>query len=464
MSITRREVLKNGVILSAATAAGVASNADAQFGWKRPQQQFSGRRVLPFDPENPAILYNRANCQRCGDCVVVCKETQKVFGNGTTPSKLNCIYCGQCVANCWNNGVTERFHLQEIYNAIRDNRAQNGTKKFVAIVSPAVRATLGEMFGFAPGTNVEKLIPSALRRVGFDYVFDAVFGADLTVMEEAAELKARLASGKKGPLFTSCCPAWVRFVELFYEDYVPNISSCKSPLLMHSAIIKTWFAKKMGWKPEDVVVAAITPCTAKKYERTLGERRDLDFALTTREFGWWLMELEIPFAELEPSGFDSLLGEGSGAGALFGNTGGVTEAVLRTLYFENEAKKPPQDWLTLTPVRGLDGFRKAEIQLGDRTLRIGIVHGTGAARDMFRVLKDVPFDFIEVMACRGGCIGGGGLPKTELPISDRLRTDRMGALFARDKSSKVRLSSENPEIQALYRDFLKETGNELLHR
>ena len=454
----RREILKGalGAGVLGAGALKSASEAQAQFGWMKPQPQTpQGPRRLPFPEDSSAIVHYPSNCERCGACVETCRDIQKIFTPG---QPLQCIHCGQCTANCWYNGVTERFQLQEVYNQI----SKKGSKKFVALVAPAVRATLGEMFKMPAGTNVEGQTVAALRKLGFDRVLDVTFGADLTVMEEAAEFEARLANkSSKFPMFTSCCPAWIQFVEHFYPRMKPQISTCKSPIMMQSAVVKSYYAQREGWDPKDVVVVALTPCTAKKYEKTLGN--SLDFALTTRELGWWIAELRIPFSKLAPEKFDSLMSRGSGAGVLFGNTGGVTEAVLRTLYFQHTGKKPPKDWLTLSPIRGLDGIRKAEVEIDGKTFRIALANGIGTAREMIQLLETVKFDFVEVMACRGGCIGGGGTPKTEIPVTDELRIKRMTALFNGDKSSEIRLSCQNPDIIEIYDKFLKKTGNPLLH-
>ncbi|MDO4424611.1 MAG: [Fe-Fe] hydrogenase large subunit C-terminal domain-containing protein, partial [Planctomycetia bacterium] len=334
----------------------------------------------------------------------------------------------------------------------------------------SVRVTLGEMFKMPPGTNVEKQTVSALRKLGFDYVFDVTFSADLTVLEEAAELEARLnkkhsGDGSQMPLFTSCCPAWVKFARLFYPQLLPHISSCKSPIMMHGAVIKTWFASQNGLKPEDIVTVAITPCTAKKYERTLGTMNEIDFALTTRELGWWMMEFNLDPKTLEEGEFDSTLGNGSGAGDIFGNTGGVTEAVLRQVYFDLEGKEAPKDFLALSPIRGMDGVRQAEVKIGNKSLRVAVVHGTASARRLLDSpnFSSMNLDFVEVMACRGGCVGGGGLPKTQIPISDELKAQRIQGLYASDQKHQIRRSGANPEIQKLYELFLKKTGNEILH-
>jgi len=459
--ITRRQILQTSVLTGLAASAEIAN---AQFSWMQPAPEVPrGPKHLPFADDNPSIRYFPMNCERCAECVYVCREEQTVFGHeGHFPANtVPCIYCGQCTINCVNNGVTEQFHLQEIYDAIQANKKAKGPKKFVALTAPSVRTSLGEMFKMERGTNVEKQMITGLRKLGFDYVFDVTFGADLTAFEECAELEAHLKKGTGKPMFTSCCPAWVRFAQLFFPEVLPRISTCKSPIRMLASVVKTWYANQLKMKPEDLVVVSVSPCTAKKYERTLGT--EVDYALTIRELGWWLMEVGLKLDQLEPGEFDSILGNGSGGGVIFGGTGGVTESVLRQLYFTQTGKEPPKDWLLFTPVRGMDGIRKAEVKIGDETLRVGIVHGAGNARQFLESKAELKFDFVEVMACRGGCIGGGGQPKTELPVTDALRMKRMSGLFAADKAREKHRCGENPELVAIYEKFLKEPGNPLLH-
>lgn len=475
--MTRRELLQ---IAGAAGVTGTAQTACAQFSWLKDQPQTPNEPlVVNFDVQNPAIQYHPMECERCGDCVKVCKYTQTVFEQKPAIKQL-CIHCGQCVANCWNDGITERFHLQDVVLSMRANAEEKDPAKkktYVAITSPAVRAALGEMFKMEQGTNCEGQMVAAARRVGFDYVLDATFGADVTIVEEAAEFKRILEkqtdTTEKRPFFTSCCPAWVTFAELFFPEVLPRLSSCKSPLMMQSALIKTNFAETHKLDPKNLVVVAIAPCTAKKAEllrpemNSAGTGHDLDYVLTTREFGWWLRGMKIDLAELEPAKYDDFIGEGSGSAALFGNTGGVTESVLRTLHFMLTGEKPGAEFFHLTPVRGLDGLRQAEVKIGDRTLKIGVIHGAGVAREVLSSKEKFAFDFVEVMACRGGCIGGGGQPKTEIPLTDALRAKRMKVLYTKDDKQEVRLSLENPQIQKLYGEFLQTQGSEkaqkLLH-
>ncbi|MDO4576166.1 MAG: [Fe-Fe] hydrogenase large subunit C-terminal domain-containing protein [Planctomycetia bacterium] len=468
--ITRRKM--TGAMVAAAVSLPAA--AQAQFDWL-PRQggggRGRGRACIHIDPENPAILYNRMNCEMCGDCIAVCKNIQTVYGFGS-PNETFCTWCGQCVANCWNNGLTEKFSLPSVQDAMAKNR-KTRKKTFVAITSPAVRVAIGEMFQMPPGTNMQGQVVSALRSVGFDYVFDVSFGADLTTMEEAHELTEMLRTNDSvRPLFSSCCPSWVRFAEKFFPKYVPYISTCKSPILMQGAMIKTYFAKKKNLDPRDIVVVAIAPCTAKKGEITLPDAYaagklcgvekmpDVDFALTTRELGWWLMEEKKTLAELESDTCDSITGQDSGSGVIFGNTGGVTESVLRTVAYNITGKKPLANFLNLAPVRGLDGLRKAEVRIGEYKIRVGIVHGLGVIREVFKVLDALKFDFVEVMACRGGCIGGGGQPKSEIPLSDDLRAKRIRGLYETDQNHAIRFSYENPEIQRVYLDDLGKPGSE----
>lgn len=460
-SLNRRQVLQTSV-LTGLTAA--ARTADAQFSWMKPAPETpKGPSHIPFASDNPAIQYFPMNCERCTECVFVCRDVQTVFDHeGHFPANtVPCIHCGQCTVNCVNNGVTERFQLQEIYNEIQANKKTNGPKKFVALTAPSVRSSLGEMFKMERGTNVEKQMITGLRKLGFDYVFDVTFGADLTAFEESIELENHLKNEPGKPMFTSCCPAWLRFAELFFPEVQPLISSCKSPIRMLASVVKTWYADQLKMKPEDLVVVSFSPCTAKKYERTLGS--EVDFALTVRELGWWLMEIGLKLDQLEPGEFDSVLGNGTGGGVIFGNTGGVTEGVLRQLHFTWTGKEPPKDWLLFTPVRGIDAIRRAEVKIGEKTLRVAIVHGAGNIRRLLETKEHLKFDFVEVMACPGGCIGGGGQPKTELPVTDALRTKRMSGLFSADKAREKHRCGENPALVALYENFLKEPGNPILH-
>jgi len=388
-----------------------------------------------------------------------------VFGQPVPQEEDACIHCGQCTIFC-PQVISEKYHYQAVAEAIADP-----DKIVIASTAPAIRVALGEMYGLAPGTDVEGKIVASLKQLGVDAVLDATFSADLTVVEEATELLLRLDSTKSPlPMFTSCCPAWVRFVKLFYPHLLPNLSTLKSPLMTQGALVKTYFAQKTGINPEKIVHVALTPCTAKKAEILLPEMnaagishgkpemRDVDIALTCRELSYLLNDGNIDFLQTQDEPYSSLMGTGSGAGLIFGNTGGVMEATVRTAYKLLNDKNPPVDFLNLTPVRGFDGVRQANIHLGKRTLNVAVVHGTGEARPFLDAIQNgtQKYDFVEVMACSGGCIGGGGQPVNANMDATALKQLRLNALYQRDDGKEIRLSCDNPEIKAIYDEFLEE--------
>jgi len=375
--------------------------------------------------------------------------------------------------------ITEQFHYQEVSKAIAAP-----DKIVIASLAPSVRVALGEMYGLAPGTNVEGKIVGALKKLGVDYVLDVTFSADLTVMEEASELLMRLeknSSESPLPMFTSCCPAWVRFIRLFYPALLPNLSTVKSPILMQGALVKTYFAQKMGLDPAKIFKVALTPSTAKKAEILLPgmnaagifngnpKMRDVDVSLTSRELANLLNEGEVNFLQTQDAPFDSLMGTGSGAAMIFGGTGGVMEATLRTAYKLLNDKNPPADFFNLAPLRVFDSVRHASVNLGKRTLNVAVVHGTRHARPLLESIQNgaQKFDFVEGMACSGGCIGGGGQPVNRNVDATTLRQLRRNALFQRDANEEIRLSIDNPQIRAIYDDFLGkplgEMSKQLLH-
>ena len=341
------------------------------------------------------------------------------------------------------------------------------------------------MYGLAPGTNVEGKIVGALKKLGVDHVLDVTFSADLAVVEEASELLNRLdksSSDTPLPMFTSCCPAWVRFAKLFYPALTPNISTVKSPVMMQGALVKTYFAQKTGIDPAKIVHVALTPCTAKKAEILLPgmnaagifhenpEMRDVDIALTCRELAMLLNEGEVNFSEMQETPYHSLMGTGSGAGIIFGGTGGAMEATLRTAYKLLNDKNPPADLYHLTPVRGFEGVRQASVDLGKRTLNVAVVHGTKQVRQFLETIQNgtQKFDFVEIMACTGGCSGGGGQPINRNTNATMLKQSRQNALYQNDTEKEIRLSCDHPQIRTLYDDFLGEPlgkrSKELLHK
>ena len=395
----------------------------------------------------------------------------------STGGKPICVHCGQCINVCPTNSLIERYEYQEVQKAIEDP-----DKIVIFNTSPSVRVSLGEEFGLAPGTFVEGKLVSALRALGADYVLDTNFGADLTIMEEASELVDRIKNHSRAlPQFTSCCPSWVKFTETFFPDKTDHISTAKSPIGMQGPTVKAYFAKSKGINPKQIVNVAVTPCTSKKFEirreemcdagHELGiaEMRDMDHVITTRELAIWLKERTIDFNSLAEESYDKLMGTASGAGVIFGNTGGVMEAAARTAYFLITGEQPGEDFLNLQPVRGMDGVKSASVDIGGVTVRLAVVHGLENAKQILEEMDSgkCDFDFLEVMCCRGGCIGGGGQPKAFDKDPDDVRRARIKSLYEKDKSMPIRNSHENSEIQAVYKNFydhpLSHIAERLLH-
>ena len=435
---------------------------------------------VPIDEDNVAIVRHEEKCIKCGMCKTVCEEYIGVHGTYTleeTGGKGICINCGQCTHVCPVDSLTERYEYDAIRKAVADPE-----KIVIVSTSPSVRVGLGEAFGMSAGAFVEGKMVALLRKLGVDYVLDTNFAADLTIVEESSELIERITKGR-GPLpqFTSCCPAWVKFAEIYYPEILPHISSAKSPIGMQGPTIKTFFAKKKGIDPTKIVNVALTPCTAKKFEIRREEMsdaadylgidglRDMDAVITTRELALWAKEEGVDFASLEDSAYDDYMGEGSGAGVIFGNTGGVMEAALRTAYELITGKEAPAPLLDLQPVRGYEGIREASLDVDGLTVNVAIVYGTANVRKMIERVKagEKQYHFIEVMTCPGGCIGGGGQPKTMLPVADEARKARIASLYTRDASMKLRKSHENESIKKLYEEFygqpLSELAEKMLH-
>ena len=437
---------------------------------------FSDIRI-PIEPDNPSIVRQEDLCIKCGQCRQVCENeiaVGKLYTLAATGDIAVCINCGQCANVCPVSSITERYEYQEVRAAIADP-----DKIVVLSTSPSVRVALGEEFGMAPGSYVEETMVAALRALGADYVFDTTFSADLTITEEASELIERLAKkGRPLPQFTSCCPAWVKFVETFYPELIPNLSTAKSPIGMQGPTIKTYFARDKGIDPKRIVNVALTPCTAKKFEIRREEMnaaaryhndpslRDMDYVITTRELARWMREDGVDFASLSPSPYDDLLGRGSGAGIIFGNTGGVMEAAARTAYFYVTGENPPEAFYTLSPVRGVEGLREAALDFAGTTLRLAVVHGTANAKKLIERIKagEASYDFVEVMTCPAGCIGGGGQPKFGFGEGEKTRAGRTGGLYQKDASIPLRLSHENPDIVRVYQEFYGKPLSELAER
>lgn len=434
---------------------------------------------VPIEDNNPAIRRVESLCIQCGKCRDVCNKQISV-GNHYDLNKTNdlaiCIHCGQCANVCPTGAIHEVQDFMQVAQVISEKK-----KKVVAITSPSVRVGLGEEFGMIAGSYVEEQMVGSLRALGVDYVFDTTFAADLTIMEEASELIDRITNKKPLPQFTSCCPAWVKFVETYYPDLLPNISTSKSPISMFAPTIKTYFAKKEGIQPEDIYVVALTPCTAKKFEITRDEMsdasayhktqsyQDCDEVITTRELANWMRANNLDLQHITPSDYDSLMPRGSGAGIIFGNTGGVMEAAVRSAYFFLTGKQPEGDLLKLDAVRGLDEVRHANVTINDLEISVAVVHGTDNARKFIAHMKETNthYDFVEVMTCEGGCIGGGGQPKHVGEDMQAVRQKRIDALYDKDQEVTLRSSHDNPHIQTLYKEFyhnpLTSLAEDLLH-
>lgn len=436
-------------------------------------------RCVSVADGNPAIIKDNDLCVECGHCLAVCQEFIGVAGRTSDQpgmeTQTNCINCGQCSAHCPEESIKVRSEIDQVRAAIDDP-----SKTVVFSTSPSVRVGIGDAFSDQPGKYEEGRMVSAIKALGADYVFDVTFAADLTIIEEGCELLKRILTGSAPlPQFTSCCPAWVKYAETYFPQYIPNLSSAKSPIGMQGATIKTYFAAKNGLNPLNIVTVNVTPCTAKKAEirraelndagELLGQQqmRDNDYVITTKELAEWLDEENIDFGSLPDSEFDSMLGKGSGAGVIFGNTGGVMEAALRLVYQSLTGEVPEDDFLKLKPIRGLSGIKEASVEVAGTVLKVAVIYGTANAAEFLE--KDLrEYHFIEVMTCPGGCISGAGQPQMHrIPVTDDVRRSRIGSLYKEDEKMTLRNSVENPELAKVYSEFYKEPlgklSEKLLH-
>ena len=422
------------------------------------------------DESSYSIIREPNKCITCGRCIRKCDEIQSV-GIFTTANRgphtvvttfedkgignVECTNCGQCILACPTGALHEVYHHEHVWNALHDEN-----KHVVVQTAPATRVAIGEPFGADPGTISTGQMVAALRRLGFDKVFDTNFTADLTIMEEGTELIERIEEGGTLPLFTSCSPGWIKFIEHQYPEYLDHVSSCKSPQQMFGAIAKSYYAERNNIDPEDIVVVSVMPCTAKKFELDRDEMsEDVDYSLTTRELARMVKEAGIDILNLEPEDYDELLGVSSGAADIFASTGGVMEAALRTAYELITGEE--LGTVDFNQVRGLDGLKEGSVDIKGMEVKVAVAHGLGNARRILEKIKDgEEYHFVEFMACPGGCIGGGGQP---LPTDDNILEKRMQAIYEIDSTKKMRKSHENPFIKKLYDEYLGKPGSHKAH-
>ncbi len=436
----------------------------------------NNRELLPIDISSPSIVRDPNKCILCGDCVRTCDEIQAVgaidFAHrgskmevtpafGKELAETDCVGCGQCVVACPTGAISVRTNVTDVWQAIEDPNI-----RVVAQIAPAVRLAVGDKFGFPKGENTMGKLVAALRVMGFDKVYDTNFAADLTVVEESKEFAERLEKNENLPLFTSCCPGWVKFCETKYPEFAGNISTCRSPQGMFSAVVKEYFAKQDAEDGKKTFVVSIMPCTAKKGEIERPDnftdgRQDTDKVLTTVEIIRMIRQAGIKFEEIESEAPDMPFGIASGAASIFGVTGGVTEAVLRHVSADKGHQVISQ--LSFSGVRGDEGIKETSIMLGDREVKIAVVNGLGNADKLLKAIKagKAHYDFVEVMACRRGCIAGGGQP---LPIGPRTRASRAEGIYAVDRESLIRFTEDNPLLSQTYQDVIAGKEHKLLHR
>ncbi len=443
---------------------------------------YEGQRInYTIDESSPSIVRDPNKCILCRRCVSVCRNVQGIGAIGVVErgfktvvepvfdrklDEVNCIYCGQCITACPVGALREKSDVERVWDAINDPDLH-----VVVQTAPAVRVALGEEFGMPIGTRVTGKMVAALRRLGFDKVFDTDFAADLTIMEEGTELLDRLNNGGTLPMITSCSPGWIKYCEHNYPEFIDNLSTCKSPHEMMGAVIKSYYAEKNNIDPASIYVVSIMPCTSKKFEAKRPElaaagRPDVDAVLTTRELAGMIKAAGIDFNKLPDEAFDPVFGDSTGAGVIFGATGGVMEAALRTVYEIVTGKA--LEAVDIKAVRGIEGIKEFEVDLGSITIRTAVAHGTGNAKKLLELVKRgvKEYHFIEIMGCPGGCVTGGGQPI--VPAKERMDKDikslRAAAIYDEDKNMPVRKSHENPSVKRLYEEFLGSPNSHLAHK
>ena len=442
------------------------------------------KREASYDDHSPSIIRDSSKCILCGRCVSACKNVQGIgileftnrgFKTTVGPAfdmsmkDVPCIYCGQCMVVCPVGALTEKSSINQVWKYLEDK-----SKHVIVQSAPAVRAALGEEFGYPIGTNVTGKLATALRRLGFDKVFDTNWAADVTIMEEGTELLHRIQNGGVLPMITSCSPGWVRYIEFQYPELLPHLSTCKSPQNMFGALAKSYYAEKHGINPKDIVVVSVMPCTSKKSEIVRPELevngyRDVDVSITTRELALMIKEARLEFDKLEEGTFDPFMGNYTGAGLIFGATGGVMEAAIRTV--ADVLSGQDLENVDYTAVRGIEGIKEATVNVGGIDIKVAVAHNTTNAGILLEKIKngEADYHFIEVMACPGGCVNGGGQPIQPANVRNviDIRAERAKALYSEDAAKTVRKSHKNPEIKKLYDEYLgkpnSHKAHELLH-
>ncbi|MFZ5354013.1 MAG: NADH-dependent [FeFe] hydrogenase, group A6 [Bacillota bacterium] len=431
---------------------------------------------LPIDESNPSIIRDPSKCIKCGRCVEVCHEVQGVGAiyhvNRSCDMKIcpafekclsevPCVYCGQCINVCPVGAIYEKNDTDKVWEALEDD-----SKHVVVQIAPAVRVSLGEEFGMEPGSIVTGKIVSFLKRIGFDKVFDTNFTADLTIIEEGNELLHRIKNNGRLPMLTSCSPGWIRFIEMFYPDLLSHLSTCKSPQQMFGSLAKSYYAQKYNYDPKNIVVVSIMPCTAKKSEAGRSEMQsegcqDVDIVITTRELASMIRQSGIRIEELTNEDFDLPFGISTGAAVIFGASGGVMEAALRTVY--EVVTGGSLERIDFDTLRGIEGFKEAVVKIGDTDVKVAVVNGLSNARIILDAIREgkADYHFVEVMCCPGGCIGGGGQP---IPGTNSMKNKRVEAIYKADEQCNIRKSHENPAVKILYDEFLGKPLSKVSHK